>query len=447
MRWNLEKIKNATLWILIASIPFGTKLPLHVFAAYKNEYVTAYLYATDLLAWIFLAVSALWLYKARVSLQRWEKIFLGGVLLVGVVMIVSSLHSAYVGLALYQSGKIVQWLLVGWVLAILAYRKETPFLVVASAVVCSAAFQALVALYQFFTRHSLGLRLLGEGALGINIGGSATFWAGSEKYLRAYGTTPHPNILAAFLFIALTLLCFRFFYLKKEAVRSGMFWGLEIVLGILSVAFMATFSRTAIVGGGFILIAVALWYAWRNRVWGAKVFFVSFLFFILLSSLIFWQPLTVRAVIHANEDAVTQRILYADVALRLIAQHPWLGVGEGAFTLAMQPVVQNMLGSFDVPNWLYQPVHDIYLLIWSEIGFMGFVSVAFLLGLTFWRNRRLFLVLANPYAVILMGLLAFALLDHFLWSLQIGREMLWCCVGLAAGSGSVGMENYSLKNK
>lgn len=208
---------------------------------------------------------------------------------------------------------------------------------------------------------------------------------------------------------------------------------------------MATFSRTAIVGGGFILIAVALWYAWRNRVWGAKVFFVSFLFFILLSSLIFWQPLTVRAVIHANEDAVTQRILYADVALRLIAQHPWLGVGEGAFTLAMQPVVQNMLGSFDVPNWLYQPVHDIYLLIWSEIGFIGFVAVAFLLGLTFWMNRRLFLVLANPYAVILMGLLAFALLDHFLWSLQIGREMLWCCVGLAAGSGSVGDEKSFLK--
>ena len=113
-------------------------------------------------------------------------------------------------LSFYQALKLVEFIAV--FLAIIFYREnifEGNFLI--SAFLASVFVQSLLGIVQFFTKKSIGLRFLGESILGIQIGGSSTFWAGSEKYLRAYGTTSHPNILAAFMFMSLVLLAYLFF--------------------------------------------------------------------------------------------------------------------------------------------------------------------------------------------------------------------------------------------
>ena len=464
-----KKICNFTptviiLWLLFFSIPFSAKLPLWNLGPIKNEYSTIYLYGTDILIFLFLGC-LLWRKEFDVSIFLKNKIKLLIFILAAFLLFVflSIFASSDPALSFYQVFKFTEFIAV--FSALIFYRENiftsTPqrtnsiledktaidspqsiienkknkevwglgLNMVASAVVSSALLQSFLGIAQFFTKKSIGLRFLGEGALGLQIGGSSTFWAGAEKYLRAYGTTPHPNILAAFLFLALVLLAYLFFkQTDKKNIKQIVLY--EIALAVLTLGFLLTFSRTALFWGILILLILGLWMARKFKTFGAKIFLSSFLAFIFLSVLIIWQPLFTRANISVSEDAFTQRVLYIETASKMIGDNPFLGVGMGGFTLSMQKPLQDLIGSKDVQPWIYQPVHNIYLLAISEVGLFGFLAFAGLILFVFWSLRKNLKDFSNPYLIILIGFLFFGLTDHYLWSLQTGRLMLWVVLGL-----------------
>jgi len=179
-----------------------------------------------------------------------------------------------------------------------------------------------------------------------------------------------------------------------------------------------------------ILFSVGLVAIYKFKTFGAKIFLPSFLTFIFLSVLIIWQPLFTRANVSASEDAFTQRVLYMKTASKMIKEKPLLGSGVGGFTLSMQKTLQDLVGSKDIEPWIYQPVHNIYLLAISEIGIFGFLVFLGLIFFVFWNPRANLKDFYNPYLIILIGFLFFGLLDHYLWSLQTGRLMFWVVLGL-----------------
>lgn len=432
----LKKICNVILWLLFFSIPFSAKLPLWNLGSFRNEYSTIYLYGTDILIFLFLAC-LLWRKEFDTSVFLKNKIkplifILAAFLFFVLLSILVSFNPA---LSFYQALKFTEFALV--FLALIFYREdifEGNF--VALAFVSSAFLQSLLGIAQFFIKKSAGLRFLGESSLGLQIGGSSTFWAGTEKYLRAYGTTPHPNILAAFLFLALVLLAYLFFkQTDKKNIKKIILY--EITLAVLTFGFLLTFSRTALFWGILILFILGLWAIFKFKTFGAKIFLPSFLVFIFLSVLIIWQPLFTRANVSASEDAFTQRVLYIETASKMIKEKPLLGSGVGGFTLSMQKTLQDLVGSKDIQPWIYQPVHNIYLLAISEIGIFGFLAFLGLIFFVFWNSRAMptgrqanLKDFSNPYLIILIGFLFFGLLDHYLWSLQTGRLMFWVILGL-----------------
>ena len=109
--------------------------------------------------------------------------------------------------------------------------------------------------------------------------------------------------------------------------------------------------------------------------------------------------------------------------------------------------------------WQYQPVHNVFLLIWSELGIIGLALFIWILEVVFsvkaavsrppatkalraggtvgqkkikeYLGRDLLL-----FRGILLGFLFVALFDHYLWDIQQGQILLWLTMGMIAGLSS-----------
>ncbi len=127
---------------------------------------------------------------------------------------------------------------------------------------------------------------------------------------------------------------------------------------------------------------------------------------------LFWPEILGRLTIASDDEGLVMRKYYADQVLN--SDFNWFGVGIGNFVgwlMAENPFA---------PFWTYQPVHNVYLLIYSETGFLGILT--FLLFLIFLLLKS---SITNYKLLITLSFLFIGLFDHFLWTLQQGRFALW----------------------
>ena len=260
-----------------------------------------------------------------------------------------------------------------------------------------------LALYQFLLGKTLGLWILGERSFSLSTPSIATFnWYG-EVFLRPYGTTPHPNVLAAFMLIA----CLLVFYLspvKKSLVTAGV-----ITVGFLTT--LLTFSRI-----GIFLLAVE------------SAFFLKKKFKLLIFlSLVLLPIFYVRFESAFNFDnlSIIRREELAGIAFKLFLENPLLGVGLNNFI--------NSIASSDLisgPSRFLQPVHNIYLLLLSETGVLGLLGF---LGLFLKPFKEILLKrdFAPFYIKAFLLILLLGMFDHYLLTLPQGIRMLFLIWGLS----------------
>jgi O-antigen ligase len=146
-----------------------------------------------------------------------------------------------------------------------------------------------------------------------------------------------------------------------------------------------------------------------------------------------WSEISSRFQISPTEQSVSLRAFYNQVALAIIKEHPWLGIGLGNFVWEIKQML-DLLSS-----WLHQPVHNLYLLIASEIGLLGLVVFLFFIFRLLVSLRKRFrswtpnLLEVQLLAFIISAFLFIALFDHFFWTLQQGQLIFWVVLGLIAG--------------
>ena len=75
-----------------------------------------------------------------------------------------------------------------------------------------------------------------------------------------------------------------------------------------------------------------------------------------------------------------ERGLYLSISERIIADNPIIGVGTGQFIMTTERLFSNL------EIWQYQPVHNVFLLIWSEWGIVGLVLFILFLWKLFHAN-------------------------------------------------------------
>lgn len=303
--------------------------------------------------------------------------------------------------------------------------------------VAAAVMQSVWSVGQFMTQHDFGLQILGESPLDPSLPGVAKLEVEGVKIIRAYGSFPHPNILAAFLLSGLFFLSY--LILRREGrvnfwwTSWPRFWS-DLVLGIsflaISLGLLLTFSRSAW------LVGLALWPIFLCIVWLKKAsmrwevaHLVSFgLILGVLFSISVWPYIESRAVLAIDEQAVADRLFYLEAADSMITSSPWLGVGIGNFVSSLREAYPHL------PSWQFQPVHNLYILIASEIGFFGLAAFLFFLTMilrdTFKRIAGMFELRHLVILFLISSLLLLGLFDHYFWTIQQGRLLFWLALAL-----------------
>jgi O-antigen ligase len=131
--------------------------------------------------------------------------------------------------------------------------------------------------------------------------------------------------------------------------------------------------------------------------------------------------------------SLDERAMRSEAARILIRMRPWLGVGAGNFSVAVLRLAPESVSRY--PE--YSPVHDVLLLTTSELGlFGGLLWLCLLISpwLALWWHRQR-VQMTFWWAGLSAAMAALAVVsffDHYLWSFQQGRLMLWLVWGLWA---------------
>jgi len=467
------------LGLLIFFVPFGSRIFLHSFIPGFHEYEAVFLYISDLLIISFIIL----------AFQSWRPAsYFRRYLLLDLFLLaagISVFFAASKGLAVYVFLRLLILILFAILLGVWINQKKASLAFIFKLLASFGVIQAVIAAGQFMKQSSLGLSLLGESWLGPSVLGVAKIPIAGAHLIRGYGTFPHPNILAAFLLIGLFSLYYWYVIADQDArnfefdrskkawenfkvyVGAGLFYKkifLSVGLGIILLGILLTFSRAAwgITALLTLIFLFRLFYQ-RNFRRASLRLFVTLLATGGTLLILFSWAIFPRATISLNEPAVTDRLSYNEIGLKMIANHP-LGVGIGNQVLhGVQNNVYQDAGLRQV--WQWQPIHNIYVLMASEIGIVGLLAFLGFLALIIFNSQTLIfnkssinnrskisadfknchpadnspkgykLSIENYISkIILAALLIFGLFDHFLWTLQPGRVMLWLVIGLVLGS-------------
>lgn len=421
MRWDLKKTQRIIFYVLVFCLPLQVR---HIFFRGQfSEWTSFYFYATDILVLGFIALS---FFSAKLKGFRPDKadLALAGFLLFSGLSIFFALD---INLSVYSFLKLTEmaafffclkYFLRGWSLA-------RVFQILAA----SAALQGIVAWFQFLQQKSLGLSFLHESPIGPDLAGVAKLVVDGQKIIRAYGLMPHPNLLAAILTAALFGLVFLFLFSDPKKLWPKIAFAFALIL--LASALFLTFSR-GVLAVFYLFLSGWLIYLWflkeRKKVLTIAISLLIVNIFLLF---VFWPFVVSRFDVSslADSQAVNLRSFYNQVAWSFMIQNPALGVGGGNFVTALSQHADNLA------DWIWQPVHNIYLLVGSQAGFLGLLAFLVFLFFTIksaWLHRS---ELGGGCLLFLTGsLLAFGLFDHFLWDLQQGQLLFWMFLGFLAGN-------------
>lgn len=274
--------------------------------------------------------------------------------------------------------------------------------------------QVLIGIGQFYLNSSLGLWLdrtgappqlsqllwaAGEVRFSSVTPGIALAAVQGQLRLRAYGTLPHPNVLAGFFLIAIGLLVAS--YMSFSSFRQNL---AKFLVFFLSLGLLFTFSRTAWLTAGILGLILIF----KKVSQGPLPLFLLGVF--LVSLLAFtdrWQSLW-----GSDFLAWEERVVLLRAGSVMIKARPFFGLGLGAFVAALPQTVIDVRQAH-----LLQPVHNLFWLWLAETGFLGLILAARI-------GQKLFNNLPALYwpIVLLIGLLS--LTDHYFLTLHQGRFLL-----------------------
>ena len=444
-----SKIEKFVFLALVFSIPFQRRFFLFGPSPEGEgffEWSSGFLYFTDILV-ILLVVFWLKSVYPKFNFGRRYKAGFGTVfvLFAFLVFAFASLTQAdLINVAVYRFIKLTEFIFLFFYVA--SYARIIGLKSILATFIASGVFQSIIAILQFAKQSSLGLEIFHESILEIGLKGVAEISAGGMEFIRAYGTFPSPNVLAGFLGICL-LFVFHLFLKpsnpRESNAASPLIYGIAIFL--LSFGLILTFSRGVIV---FFIFTAILFFTGiflleklkKHRKQAIRLAILVIVSWLLLITAI-WPEVSARFLESSvSEPAIQERLFFNEVGLDTVRQNYsqlFFGVGIGNF------VYHYMQSLPDLAPYLYQPVHNIFILIASEIGILGFIAfILFLVGISYratieffkqsnFENLFLYILILNSLFLILISMY-----DHYFWTLQQGSLMLWISLGLLAAGTS-----------
>lgn len=390
--WRLFPLLEA---LFILSLPWQTRLnlsevwPNFLAPPIHSDYLYPYLYLSQLL---FLATFTLWLWQShrRSNLRNLLKISaldssLGIFLAISIIALILTpfFSTSPQWWNIYPFFRLLQGLL----LAFFIYHRlregaGRKYLFLA---LLALLGQQAVALSQWLLQHSLGLQWLGEWRFSVHTPGIAKVILQGQEHLRPYGTFAHPNILAGIMAaLSIPLLQhLRLTYAKHPRWRTMQ----AGYLGLSSLVILLTFSRVA-----WVLYALSVgWYFYPHlqRILShpkapTRASWPPLLLALLVLPLIPLLYTHLTSFLTYDYLTLSRRLQLNQVALDLIHQHPWSGIGPNNFMLQ----IYSYGPLYGIGLWR-QPVHNIPLLLATEYGLPALILLVITLTLLLIKLFRL----------------------------------------------------------
>lgn len=391
----------------------------------KWEYGVLGFYATELLAWVIIALF-LFQYLAAVKGGIFlrdkkfgaDRFFVLSFLLFVIFLFLSSVWAPVSEIVRQHALR----MMLAFLLFILFTSSYISFFRMQFWFIAGSVLPSILGIWQFLSQSTFGSSVFGIAAHKAAEAGTSVVVFADERWLRAYGPMAHPNIFGGYLVFVLWAV---YLYVrrrkgkkehdKKERNIEG---GIVLCASILaSAALVFTFSRSAWIAFVLLMIGTAFVYM-KERI--SLAIHAAICISAVVCAVLF-LPVTMTR-ITANSAQETRNIeeRVSDIAgvRDVFFSSPWLGTGAGNYTARAYELHPYR------PAWEYQPVHSVPLLIIAELGLLGasalilfFVSFC-LLFIHVLRARRRILVAGVLPAIPLF------LFDHYLFSSYIGLVLL-----------------------
>lgn len=251
------------------------------------------------------------------------------------------------------------------------------------ALAAGAIAQGAIALVQYATGRELGLHFFGEGALvEQNIGYVAQ---------RATGTIGHPNQLAYYFEILIPVFFAMVFAHSSAVMRALCLLALLASIG----GIMTTLSRAAWLSVplslGLVFATVVGTRIMSRRGSLVLVAACAALFIGLMAA---WPTIERRFTADDHQSSASRAPLNRG-ALSVVEQYPMLGVGLNNFSQVFHRLDRTgnarifRTGIPGKSTYYKQVVHNMYLLVWAEVGTIGllaFIGQFVVVFCTLWRR-------------------------------------------------------------
>lgn len=285
---------------------------------------------------------------------------------------------------------------------------------------CVLLFAALwvsaLAFVQFFLQRSVGglLYFLGERSFSAQTPGIANASLSGSLVLRPYATFPHPNVLGGFLVAVTTVAIYWGLhpYLQKKGMNKTAWFILGGVFLCL-IALLLSMSRSAILA----FFLVMMFYVLRRKTMKKNILIGGIILLLISALVLILFGLSPRFLeLKITDESVMSRITQITQAMRIIASYPLFGVGMQNYLI--------QLGEIESRYQILQPVHNVFFLVWSEMGIVGILSMAIFLAWVFKRIKDSpSLVREGKYALFFL-IIFLGMFDHYLYTLHQGRMLL-----------------------
>lgn len=398
---GLTKAHRFLFYLLVLFLP--TQLGKHFWPDWsmvnslRTDYLSPTIYFTDLL---ILGILGLWgietLNTQHLTLntikQKTKIILVFSVL----YLVFNSLFAQNQPAAFYKFVKLVEFILLGIYIAKNILVSQLPSILVSLSI--AVVYSSFLAILQFLNQGSLGgmFWFLGERSFNANTPGIAQLVWNGQLILRPYATFPHPNVLAGFLVICLLLIMW----------KKPKFWWFSFSIGIITL--FLTFSRSAWLVFGLSFLATAV--IKKTKIIG-------------LIGLAGLAGGIVGIMFLGQADSWILRENLNLAALKMVQFSPFLGVGLNNFLVKLPDFYK-----FSGQVYFLQPVHNVYLLVLSELGPVGLIALGGFLFLTF---RRLIVTRNYPFLLGFCSILLLGLFDHYFYTLQQGQLLVALILGMA----------------
>lgn len=419
---SLNKLQNIFLYLFVFLLPWQTR---YIFSylklgnsqyeygklsIYFSEIFLSFLFITFLINWIFF-----WIKDSKIS-----KTFLFAFLLF-VVSTFTYFFAKDLNIYFYGLLRLCEAIFLLFILS----RTNFSWAKIAIAFVSSMTIEAVLGIYQFFSQHVFANKYFGIAEQIPSLGGVSVIENSFGRFLRAYAGFSHPNIFGGFLVIAILLLIIIYLngFNKKNIFLKSIFW---ISLILMLSALVMTFSRSAFLSL-IISIIFILFISIRKKFFTRllPIFIVIFVIF-FIDLFVFGDLFHTRVV--ANERLEQKSSIERQELLKEsfnIIKGNWYS-GIGLYNYVQYTYLKN-------PNlniYEYQPVHNVFVLVFAELGILGILSYLLILAFSFFEKFKSKDKTNILLASLIICIFIINLFDHYFWTSFSGIMMFFIIIGI-----------------